>query len=417
MARPLRIIHIADCHLDAPSRSLAREVRERVEQSARASFERAVGLAVDREADALVIAGDLFDRDLVRIATELWLGEALAEATAAGVTVIVATGNHDPGGGGGPLDRIAWPQSRFHLVRSPAPVRIPVCRRDGSLAGVVIAAGHASARERDNLVAGFPADDADVPVVGLVHCQVYGYEGQHDRYAPCTAADLDRPGYAYWALGHVHGGGPVASETPAWYAGCLQGRHFGEMGAKGALDVEIDADSVRAEFRPLAPVRWQEIVCDDLAAIDDTRAMIEHCEHRFDELTREHGVLPGQDWVLRVRLRGATPFFAELRGAEAADDLALALRGRLQLLDVEVRDDGVVPPVEVAEHEGQPHVLGVALDLIRQARHDDKLLAQLAPAQLAGAPEDEAARAAYIRALLDGLDVDIAAAMLDERER
>jgi DNA repair protein SbcD/Mre11 len=417
MTDPLRIIHVADCHLDAPSRSLARDVRERVEQSARASFERAVGLAIDRQADALVIAGDLFDRDLLRIATELWLGEALGEATAAGVNVIVVTGNHDPGGGGGPLDRIVWPQARFHLVRGPEPVRIPLPRPDGSLAGVVVAAGHASARERDNLVAGFPRRDDDVPVVGLVHCQVHGYEGPHDRYAPCTAADLDRAGYDYWALGHVHIGGRVAAETPAWYAGCLQGRHFGETGAKGALDVEIGPDGANVEFRPLAPVRWHEMICDDLAAVDGTRAMIEHCENRFDELTREHGVLPGQDWVLRLRLRGGTPFFAELRGAEAADDLALALRERLQLLDVEVRDDGVAPPIEVAEHEGQPHVLGVALDLIRQARHDEAALARLAPAQLAGAPEDEAGRAAYVRALLDGLDVDIAAAMLEERER
>ena len=34
------------------------------EQSARTAVERLVALAVDREADALLLAGDLFDRDL-----------------------------------------------------------------------------------------------------------------------------------------------------------------------------------------------------------------------------------------------------------------------------------------------------------------------------------------------------------------
>ena len=415
--RPLRVIHAADCHLDAPSRSLAREVRDRVEQSARTAVERLVALAVDREADALLLAGDLFDRDLVRIPTELWLPEVLGEATAAGVTVIAVTGNHDPGGGTGPLDRIGWPTARFHLIRDRTPRSIELRRADGELAGIVVAAGHESPRERDNLVATFPAVAADVPVIGLVHCQVHGYEGEHDRYAPCTTADLAGRGIDYWALGHVHTAIGVSSEPAAWYSGCLQGRHFGETGAKGALDVEFGPEGPHVEFRPLAPVRWQELVLDDLAAVDDTRGLVEHCERRFDDLARQRGVLPGQDWVLRVRLQGRTPFYAELRGAEAADDLALALRERLQILDVEVRDEGVTPPVDVAEHEGQPHVLGAALELIRKARFDEQVLAEIAPSALAAAPTEPAARAAYLRALLDGLDVEIVAAMLEEQGR
>lgn len=415
--RALRIIHAADCHLDAPSRSLERGVRARVEQSARTAMERLVALAVDRQADALVLAGDLFDRDLLRIPTELWLPEVLGEATEAGVTVIAVTGNHDPGGGAGPLDRIPWPGARFHLVRDRRVRPIELRRADGTLAGIVMAAGHESPREADNLVGTFPKVDADVPVIGLVHCQVHGYEGEHDRYAPCLATDLQGKGYAYWALGHVHGAVAVASEPPAWYPGCLQGRHFGEMGAKGALDVEFGPDGPAVEFRPLAPVRWQEVVLDDLAHVSDTRGVLERCDAAFAELNRRGGVLPDQDWVLRVRLGGRTPFFAELRGAEAADDLALAVRERLGVLAVEVRDEGVVPPVEVAAHEGQPHVLSAALELIRRAQDDERVLAEIAPGALAGAPDEPAARAAYLRALLDGLDVEIVAAMLEEQGR
>ena len=53
--------------------------------------------------------------------------------------------------------------------------------------------------------------------------------------------------------------------------------------------------------------------------------------------------------------------------------------------------------------------------MIRRARSDDAALAELLPAQLAGAPADPVERAAYVRALLDGLELEVAAALLEER--
>jgi DNA repair exonuclease SbcCD nuclease subunit len=415
---PLTLVHAADCHLDAPSRSLEKEVRARVEESARSAFEGLVDLAVRRAADCLVIAGDLFDRDLLRIPTEVWLPEVLGRATAAGVTVIVVTGNHDPGVPGGPADRIGWPSTRFHLVRAGEPQRIDVHRRDGTLAGVVLAAGHATAREHENLAARFAqvAVEPGVPVVGLLHAQVQGAVGEHDRYAPCTTADLAAAPCGYWALGHVHLRQQVATEPVSWYPGCLQGRHFGESGAKGALVVEVDADGTQSvTFHALAPVRWEVVALDDLGDVRNATEIVEQVTARFADLEATPSTLPDQQWLLRVVVSGRTPYFAELRGAEAADDLAVMLRERLGVLAVDVRDQGVLPPIDVTEHVGAPHVLGTALAMIRRARSDDGALAELLPAQLAGAPADPVERAAYVRALLDGLELEVAAALLEER--
>ena len=307
--RPLRVIHAADCHLDAPSRSLAREVRERVEQSARTAVERLVALAVDREADALLLAGDLFDRDLVRIPTELWLPEVLGEATAAGVTVIAVTGNHDPGGGAGPLDRIGWPTAAVPPdPRSRRRARSSCGGPTASWPASSIAAGHETPRERDNLVATFPPFAADVPVIGLVHCQVHGYEGEHDRYAPCTVADL--AGSRLRLLGarprahrdrRLERAAGLVRRLPAGPALRRDRRRRAPSTSSSAPTAR------RSSSVPLAPVRWQELVLDDLSGIDDTRALVAHCERRFDALARERGVLPGQDWVLRVRLTAARP--------------------------------------------------------------------------------------------------------------
>ena len=58
----LRIVHIADCHLDAPCASLDAGVRARVRAAEREAFARVCALAGEREAHALVIAGDVFER-------------------------------------------------------------------------------------------------------------------------------------------------------------------------------------------------------------------------------------------------------------------------------------------------------------------------------------------------------------------
>ncbi len=39
--------------------------------------------------------------------------------------------------------------------------------------------------------------------IGVLHTSLTGRDG-HDVYAPCSVEDLERAGYDYWALGHIH---------------------------------------------------------------------------------------------------------------------------------------------------------------------------------------------------------------------
>ena len=92
----LRIVHTADCHLDAPCASLDAGVRARVRAAEREAFARVCTLAVEREAHALVIAGDVFERSDVGPAALHHALAQLARVTEAGIAVVVASGNHDP---------------------------------------------------------------------------------------------------------------------------------------------------------------------------------------------------------------------------------------------------------------------------------------------------------------------------------
>ncbi len=75
--------------------------------------------------------------------------------------------------------------------------------------------------------------------IGLLHTAVDGFGGSHERYAPCTVADLAAKNYDYWALGHVHERTEIAQAPWIVYPGNLQARHVNEAGSKGATLVTI----------------------------------------------------------------------------------------------------------------------------------------------------------------------------------
>ena len=115
-----------------------------------------------------------------------------------------------------------------------------------------------------------------------------------------------------------------------------------------------------------------------------------------------------------MELSGPCPLAALLRQGEERDGLAEYLSESLGALDVEVRDAGLFPPIDLSRHVGQRHVLGEALDLIEKARLDDGLLSRLAPTELALGDEnaEEADRLEHLRGLLSGLDAAAAERLL-----
>ncbi len=415
----MRVVHAADIHLDTPFRRHDAALRQRLQQAGREAFSALVDLTLEERADALLIAGDLFDNEWLTIATERVLTSELSRLTDAGVTVVYATGNHDPGRTNYRAAHIDWPSANFHLHSSRTPRRIPI-NRGNDRVGWVVAAGHQTTHEATNLASTFPPAPGPQPAVALLHADVGGAQGAPDdeagnTYAPAALSDLD-PSYDYWALGHIHKRQRLREDSPAWYPGNLQGRDFGETGAKGALIVDLDPPAPpQVRFRPLAPVRWERLTVPALgeaSAIGDIQAAV---RSRFDGLRQEDGfVLPEQDWILRVELSGPCPLATVLRNDEERDGLAEYLGESLGALDVEVRDAGLSPPIDLSRHVGQRHVLGEALELIAQAGRNDKLLSRLAPSELALGEEkaEEEERLQYLRGLLDGLDAAAAERLL-----
>ncbi|MCY4110744.1 MAG: DNA repair exonuclease [Chloroflexi bacterium] len=408
----LRIVHAADIHLDTPYRRHDEAVRARLRDAGREAFVRLIDLALERRADALLIAGDLFDNDLLTLATERVLVDELTRATSAGLTVVYATGNHDPGRANYRAMGIDWPKERFHLVASRQPRQIAI-EREGEVVGWVVAAGHQTPREDRDLAAAFPRAPGLEPAVGFLHAHVVGAASvdQHHSYAPTSLASLD-PSYAYWALGHIHQRQEVRDYPPVHYSGNVQGRHFGEDGAKGALVVTLELGvAPEIEFHALAPVRWESLEPDGLESARNLTDV--HAAVRAAFNARQSVAPADQEWILRVDLRGACPLVPLLADADERTELATQLREDLGVLDVEVRDRGLHRPVDIEAHRDQPHLLGQTLALLERARADDAALDGITPVQVAGGDGTESAeRRAYLREMLKDLDAQAAVRLL-----
>lgn len=339
----VRFLHLADVHLDTAFVGRSGTLREHLREALRTAFRRAVDCALDEEVHAVLIAGDLFDDDRLSVATEAFLVEQVERLTEAGVEVVYATGNHDPGGQGFRAAKIDWP-SGFHYVDTRTPTSIQITGPDENPRATVVAAGHVASQEETNLAAQFPEAEGSEPHIGLLHAHVTSATQveAHDRYAPCTVEDLRAGGYDYWALGHIHTRQRIDPDVPAWYPGNLQGRSPRETGARGGLLVTLRRDRPpEVTFRPFAPTRWEALELDALDDVETVQALVTKIRTAFREKARD---ATATDWLLRVNLCGPCPLSDELSTTDQVQELEQVAAERLDLRDVEIRTRHLTPP-------------------------------------------------------------------------
>ncbi len=314
----IRVLHAADLHLDSPF-SLPNASRAPAHATLEA-FTQIVSLAVREKVDAVVLAGDLYERRDRSVRARLHLQKELTRLHCAGIRSFIVHGNHDPLSAD--PGALALPPSTtvFGANWSEVAVTTP----DGRVRFRVQGLSFAEAQVRENVSKQFHRVGPEV-TVALLHCNVGGH-GAHANYAPCTTQDLDAAGLDYWALGHVHTRQimPLPSGGCAVYPGNPQGRQVNETGPRGCVIVELDEARERAprvQFFACDVVRWHRLEVD-VAAVETIDALVDTIDRCADAAT---GDTPVKHHVLRVVLTGravlhrqlTVPALAELEQAVA----------------------------------------------------------------------------------------------------
>lgn len=401
-----RFMHIGDVHFDTPFESRDSDKRRMLRQSIRDAFERAVDIALSSSVSCILMAGDLFDNDMLSFATEGFIVKQMERLKENGIEVFYATGNHDPGGPAYKARRIQWP-SNVHVFMDSKPRALVVRNKLGEELGVVVACGHEGSREGRNLAERFPVKEGELPWVGLLHTDVTGcIKGDEDRYAPCTLKDLTEKGYSYWALGHIHQRQELCSDPHVIYAGNIMGRNPKECGPKGIYLVEIDGSNVKKEFIPVAPVVWDLVRLEDIkerSSLEELKGCIRQAVRRNEDS------VSGERRLVRIVLHGPTPLYDELQNEENLEELEGSLEQELNLEWIEIKSEDTEPCAYPEDYIGEAHVLGEALSMLEELQENPDGLLRMMENQMAFSSskwKDED-RLDYLKELLRGMDVEI----------
>lgn len=259
----MKIIHCADLHLDSPMTSnLDRQKAEERKNELLGTFTTMADYAETEGIRAVIIAGDLFDRNRVSAsARNIVYGVMSAHP---GVLFFYLRGNHDQKGGeesqrGLPsnLRTFGSEWTSYELFEGmQGDGRITITGKELSSVGELTGGGR---QDMDFL------PDPDSVNIVVLHGQLSSY-GSAGRSDDIDIHLLSNRNIDYLALGHIHEyrRGVLPPGGVFCYPGCLEGRGFDETGERGfvLLDVNTRTGRIEDTFIPFAKRRFLEIDVD-----------------------------------------------------------------------------------------------------------------------------------------------------------
>ncbi len=305
------LLAIGDMHLGRPAPALPEDLRERhSELGPEAAWIRAVDTALAYGVDAVLLAGDLIDRERDFFFAYGELRAGVERLSNAGIPVLAVAGNHDTE----TLPRLADEIDSLELIGANG--RWQLRQFDGL--GIV---GWSFPRPqvRSNPLDSLPTLDLPTSkiatTIGLLHCDL---DQTDSPYAPVARRDLEAAPIDSWLLGHIHRPDPLSSERPIGYLGSITALRASETGARGPWLIEVSPRRLSFEHLPLAPLRFEALDVDcseleDAAALDQT--VLKAIKQRLGEIDLDDQGPVAIGW--RITLSGQSPAAGQLAAAAA----------------------------------------------------------------------------------------------------
>lgn len=363
-AMAICFLHTADWQIGKPFATFDEEVRVVLARQRLATIETIAAAARAQNADAVLVAGDVFDSGAV--SDETIRRTLIALAGFPGPWVLLP-GNHDAALAESPWTRIPRLGQVGNVIL--ATEAEPLTLGGGRL--TILPAPLKRRRESRDLTAWFDgAESPDGAVrVGLAHGSVTGFvPGEVEAANPIAHDRAERARLEYLALGDWHGTLQVGPRT--WYAGTPEADRFKANDQGNVLIVRLDGPGTppQVESYRVGRYLWREV------------ALTLHREADASAL-REGSVgldEPLADAVVRLALSGAIDL-----ATRAAVKRALAeLRARMLALEVDDSRLIASPSDDDLDRIGAQGFVRTAVERLRaeanDVRNPDQDIARLA---------------------------------------
>ncbi|MCF0132157.1 MAG: metallophosphoesterase [Pseudobutyrivibrio sp.] len=248
----MRIIHCADLHLDSKMESNLNKEQAKIRRlELLDTFERMVDWAEANAVNAILVAGDMFDKGHIRKEAKKKVLTAIKEHPQIGFYYI--RGNHD---------KSDFIEEGVDDVPSNLFMFSAESWNSYELENVVITGVELLSSNSGTIADRLVLDRAKTNIV-MLHGQESNYDSKADAEIININSFKDK-GIDYMALGHIHSYSLKTLDDRGvyCYSGCLEGRGFDETGDKGFVLLEILDGKIDTEFISFSARRLHEIVVE-----------------------------------------------------------------------------------------------------------------------------------------------------------
>ncbi len=288
--KPIRVIQTGDFHMDRAftgGRLTSKQAALR-RRDLRDTFSAVLDLAKQRDAQLLLVTGDLFEHHYATLQTIRFIRDAWAARPE--LQVLVSPGNHDPAVADSFYRHVNWsPNVHIFLQGELERLEFPQLNLD------VYGFGWTQWQYRDGLGVDHVAVNPDRFNLLMFHGEINGRSDS--PYCPVPLADVAKAGFDYAAVGHIHqrqdhvSGGKILAR----YAGSPEPLHFAETGCHGVLYGEVSQANQQWEPADLARRTYRTVSLD--AACLASQSALQSC-------LQEKHIQMGDRVLLRIDVEG-----------------------------------------------------------------------------------------------------------------
>lgn len=291
----MKLIHCADLHLDSQmTKNLSKEQAKQRKKEMLRTFTRMVDYAHEYGAQAILIAGDLFDTRNVSATARNIVRDAIESHPQ--IDFLYLRGNHD--------------NDNFLTKMDVIPENLKLFGEDWKsyrygkvvISGLELSKSNQASRYHSLML------ERDCFNIVTMHGLLTEYK-KRDDVESISVNDLKGKCIDYLALGHLHTyqQGKLNARGVYCYPGCLEGRGFDECGEKGFVFLDVDEQTLEADIRFLpAAQRTLYTLPVDVTGVTSTQEAARQIEKTLAKAAYS------QKSLVKFELVGEVPLECEL---------------------------------------------------------------------------------------------------------